>query len=418
MLDVERALLGLCVTDPRCIDDVSLKPVHFALPMSQRLWQSMQLCRESGRRVDEVTLMSDLEPADLEEFTRVVSSPGSREALPEYERRIRVEYQRRQLISLAERITRRAKADDPDGLLSEVERELASIEGEGEASGLSMRELIRERGEQLHRVLEARERGELAYAGIPTGVDVLDEVLGGLQPGLVTIVAGRPGMGKSAFARCATEYATGQGVGAHIFSLEDLRTAYVDRAVSSFSGIPAQDIRTPWKLTREQFARVKDAMRILTEERPWVVDDRTGIRADDIVRAVRRKRRDNGTRLVVVDYIQLLKPRAGIRDRQEAIADAMQTLAKAAREDDIAYVVLSQLNRNCEYRDDKRPMLADLRQAGELEEYSKCVLFLYRDAVYNPSAKQDEVEILIPKNSNGKTGSVVARWDGPTTRIN
>jgi replicative DNA helicase len=183
-------------------------------------------------------------------------------------------------------------------------------------------------------------------------------------------------------------------------------------------------------------------MRKLGQRNSWLFDDRSGITADEIVRSVRRRKKDNRTKVVIVDYIQLVRKPHPRMSSHEALGETITTLADAAKQDGIAYVVMSQLNRELEKRDDKRPLLADLRESGSLEERSKCVVALYRGCVYGepkrdidfdcecpqntkshyckpPSESEFEsrVELHILKNSNGRTGKVTAHWHGPTTRM-
>ena len=149
----------------------------------------------------------------------------------------------------------------------------------------------------------------------------------------------------------------------------------------------------------------------------WRVDSRSGLTAEEIVRSVRRHKRKNGTKLVIVDYIQLIAWPKYARTPHDALTQIITVLANAAKADGISYVVMSQLNRGVEQRDDKRPLLSDLRESGSLEERSKCVLALYRPNYYDPNADPTLAQILVLKNSNGQTGTVDATWDGPTMKL-
>jgi replicative DNA helicase len=305
------------------------------------------------------------------------------------------------------------RGDEGAELLSEILRRLAEITVEGPSETRSIRELLKERFAELGRIADAKARGETAATGIPTGLDALDALLGGLQTGIVTTAAGRPGMGKSSFALSCVRGASERGVGCHVFSLEDTRDAYCDRVISGESLVAAERLRQV-SITRTEMGAIHGALDKFPRDRRWLVDDRSGITAEEIVRSVRRSLAENKTKLVVVDYVQLIRGRG--TSREEIVSHAMNVLADAAKQDRVSYLVLSQLNRECEKRDDKRPMLADLKQAGTIEERSKCVLMLYRPSVYE-TAPDNVIEILVRKNNQGQIGGVSAKWDGATLRM-
>jgi replicative DNA helicase len=215
------------------------------------------------------------------------------------------------------------------------------------------------------------------------------------------------------------------------------------------SKVPSQQIRN-CALNRGEMGALQDAMRNLARRKGWLFDGRSGITAEEVVRSVRRRKKDNQTKVVIVDYIQLLKKPTFRMSTHEALGESITTLADAAKADGIAYVVMSQLNRDLEKREDRRPQLSDLRESGSLEERSKCVVGVYRGAAYKlppkrhvdfecnctdehlralakkgeqcshvPSddAFQAQVQLHVLKNSNGPTGCIDATWHGPTTRI-
>ena len=245
---------------------------------------------------------------------------------------------------------------------------------------------------------------------------MLDLRLAGLQPGVVTLVAGRPGMGKSALARRITDANSEAGIGVHVFSLEDTRAAYMDRVIGEHASIAADRLRSGQITRRDEMRSVRDAAGRLVKRTHWHVDDRSGIGAREIVRSVRRARRENDTQVVVVDYIQLLTKRPGMKTH-EAIGENMNLLADAAKQDGMAYVVVSQLNRECEKRDKKQPRLSDLKECGTLEERSKAVVAVYRPWAYDETQDRDLMQLIVLKNTNGGTGYCDVRWDGPLTRI-
>jgi replicative DNA helicase len=298
-------------------------------------------------------------------------------------------------------------------------------------------DLYKRRFAQLEQIAQDRRHGRTNMTGFPTGVAQLDEKLGGWQPGIVSLIAARPGAGKSSLGLATADACSAAGHGAHLFSLEDTEDAYADRSIARASSVAAEKLRNA-DLERDDLRAITHAHASI-KGRHWIIDGRSGITADEIVRSVRRHRKANNTRVALVDYVQLVKHplRKPRLSTHEALGEIITTLADAAKHDGIAYVVMSQLNRDIERRQDKRPQLADLRESGSLEERAKCVVGLYRGSMYGdpikgidwdpdwdghrykPSADEHaaQVQLCVLKNSNGRTGTVFAHWNGPTTTI-
>jgi len=234
-------------------------------------------------------------------------------------------------------------------------------------------------------------------------------VLGGYQRGIITLVAARPAVGKSLLAMISTRAAAEAGVGTAVFSLEDTEDAYADRLLSHAAKLPTDKIRG-CRFTRDEMHRLRDGAEKVAAGAQWIIDNRSGISAEEVVRCVRRDAADNNTGLVIVDYIQLIRSETGDREPRAVVSHAMEVFMDAAKRDNMAYLVLSQLNRGCEAREDKRPILSDLKESGSLEERSKAAVMLYRDSIYDTRAPMDEIELLVRKNSNGRTGVVKAGW--------
>lgn len=428
----ERALVGWAFiehsrgTDRRA-GDLDIEEDKFLDPRWRSAWATILRMEAAGERIDEITVADAAQrtsgfPVDLATLAQAGLEPSM---LPESHAAIvREAWVTRQVLSACSRVTAENEHDGLAGgeLLSFALRELAAVTTEQPEQAKTIGQMARERFVELGRLLEAKKRGESAVTGIPTGLPELDAIIGGWQRGIVTVVAARPGMGKSAFMQLAADHASSVGAGVHGFNMEDAESAYTDRAFSRLSGVPADAIRS-LDLRGGHLGPLGNAAQDLYDRRGWLMDNRGGITAEEVVRAVRRSLRTNKTQLAIVDYAQLLRgaPRT---DRTEAAAHAMDVLADAAKQDGIAYLVGAQLNRACEQREDKRPQLGDLKQSGALEERAKAVLCLYRPAYYherNPETGQlypeDRMEILIRKQNHGPVGRVLASWNGPTTRI-
>lgn len=425
----ESGLIGLALLRPAAVRDLDLEPRHFFDPRWERAWAVIRDLLAQGLPVDEVTVAQRMPQGDAMVVELTKCTLGTIPILPEEHAAIvRTAWVTRQVLLAFSACEAANKRDGVSGeeLLSMALERLASVNVEQPAAALSIGALARTRYLEVVANAEARLRGDTGASGLPTGVRELDELIGGLQPGICTTVAGRPAMGKSAFGMTVVDAVSRAGHGAHVFSLEDIRSAYADRSMSRGSGVPCELIRTG-ALDRRDLAGLLRAAQELHERRGWIVDDRAAITAEEIVRSVRRELKQNRTRLVVVDYVQLLKAPPGFReatDKTKVAEHAINVLADAAKQDDLAYLVLSQINRECEKRENKRPMLGDLKQSGAIEERSKCVLMLYRPAVYREVDPQTSkpypetvLEVLVRKHTQGRTGKVVAHWDGPTTSV-
>lgn len=350
----------------------------------------------------------------------------------EYANRVKDAALRRRIVeSLSEVLDAAKNGATGAELLSATLGACAQMDAEQPEQGSAIGEIVKRRLSQLDQIAQDRMAGRVTLTGYPTGVEKLDELLGGWQTGIVSIVAARPGMGKSSLGLATADAVSKAGFGVHLFSLEDTEAAYADRSISRTSQVPAEVLRNS-TLNRGQLEDVTAGVRKLRQRTRWLVDGRSGITADEIVRSVRRRRKENETKVVIVDYVQLVR-KPSRTSTHEALTEIVTALADAAKQDNIAYVVMSQLNRELEKRDDKRPTMSDLRESGSLEERAKCIVAVYRGSTYGKPKKgvdympdqkcpsDDEfertVQLLVLKNSNGRTGHIKATWDGPTTTI-
>lgn len=428
-IDAERHVVGICLAWPNLLAELEVDPEAFIDPRANIAMMAMRHLEQDKQPNGLLAIQHYLEARGRlihvgAYLTEAVGEVATGTNLAHYAGIVAIASLRRRIALLSSQALDAARRfDEPEEILGQLTRDVAALTvgGRGEQR---IRDLVRDRFRQLGELADAKAKGQVGVTGIPTGINGLDAILGGLQPGIPTVAAGRPGMGKSAFALGCVRNASRLGLGVHVFSLEDTREAYVDRVLAGESGVSAQRIRQV-ELNRGEMQSIADAEhRSFSKDPPWLVEDRAGITADELVRSVRRRLRDNGTRLVVVDYIQLLKPPRGIHVGEEAVTYAMNAIADAAKQDGIAYLVLAQLNRECERRDDKRPMLSDLKQSGAIEERAKCVLFLYRPFVYSEVDEfkhpypETRIELLVAKFNQGQsTARHIAHWDGPTMQI-
>lgn len=440
-VEAERALVGAALSDPASCDLVALHAGQFADPMCALAWGAIVELREERSAIDPVTVADALDErhhaakAEMPTFlTRCLFSCMTPSNAEYYAALVRKAHTTRvALVALSEVVQRgREGKIEGDEIITEGLAVLARIETEGGDGAMTIGEALAERFAELEEIARARAEGRVVLSGASTGVAKLDELLGGARYGLACIVAGRPGMGKSSLAMGIAFANSVKGGGVHEFSLEDVRATRVDRALARLSKVPSEAMQRS-QLNAGQMQEIRAAAADLRGRRGWLVDDRSGVSAEEVVRSVRRHLRANGTRVVIVDYVQLLKRPPHVKSTHEWHGHSMNVLADAAKADNIAYIVLSQLSRDVEKRPDKRPMMSDLRESGTLEERAKQIIALYRGSYYGAPVKgvdfeppyppptddefQSRVDLLVLKNQNGQTGRVRAHWDGPTTTI-
>ena len=257
-------------------------------------------------------------------------------------------------------------------------------------------------------------RGKKEQKAVRTGFSGLDRALGGLKPGTLTVVAARPGVGKSALViNVASNTSINYGTPVAFFSLEMSKREIGNRILSTKSDVSTDDLQNA-RITGEDFEKIGEAISILATA-PFYVDDRSGINTVEIMAKCRQLKNKNLLGLVIIDYLQLMSV-AGHRggtNRQQEISEISRSLKIMAKELDVPVIALSQLSRGAEYREDRRPILADLRDSGAIEQDADAVIFIYREKYYDTGLERQEiedVEIIIAKNRQGPTRTVPLKW--------
>ena len=294
--------------------------------------------------------------------------------------------------------------------------DIASKGGVVEDTFEDMNELLQKAVDRL----DVLTQSSSSITGLPTGFTDLDEMTAGLQPGDLIIVAGRPSMGKTAFSVNIAEHAAmKQGVPAAIFSMEMNGTQLVNRMLSSVGRIGQQKIRTG-KLDDTDWPRLTSAIGCMGEASIFI-DSSPALSPADIRARLRRllRRTDGKLGLVIVDYIQLMRPtQTSHSNRTSEITEISRSLKAIALEFDVPMIALSQLNRSLESRPNKRPVMSDLRESGSIEQDADVIMFIYRDEVYNEdSTDRGLAEINISKQRNGPTGMKKLTFIGEHTRF-
>ncbi len=304
--------------------------------------------------------------------------------------------------------------DMVSGLLDDAEHSIFQI-AESSASTNDLQRLLDMR-DAFFSKLETLAKNNNALTGVTTGFADLDRQTGGLQASDLIIVAARPSMGKTAFSLNLALNAARAGHKVAFFSLEMSSEQLLGRLISMCAKVPLHKIRQPRYLTDEEWRNVYCGADLLDCD--LYVDDTPALKTMDLRAKARRLKARSGLDLIVVDYLQLMRPSRPLNSRELEISEISRTLKSLAKELDIPVIALSQLNRKLEERTDKRPMLSDLRESGAIEQDADVIMFLYRDDVYSHKKKTDELgapqqralnsptEVIIGKQRNGPVGTV------------
>jgi replicative DNA helicase len=446
--ECEAAVIGGVFMRRECFDLVDLVDEDFYDPRHRLVWAAITQLAAESKPIDELTVEATLAdwgkseavgglafianfalrvptPENVAAYAAVVRDTRiSRDVMTlcaeataaMYDRQLNGNEAMSQLLSEFGRLDRRGRADDAQPIGVILKQRLKELEdsGTGGMVGIptGLAKLDRP-AEPVHAPACGSWRGQRHDCEMVPG----PSTLGGLQIGAINMLLGRPAMGKSALARSIVNACTTAGEGAHVFSMEDGRRATADNAMALASGVAAHRIRT-CEMNRGEITKMNDAITSLGKRRNWIVDHRRGLTPAEIVRAVRRHRKENGTRLVVVDYLNLVRfPSRKGGSRADEMREGLEEFAVAAGNDDIAWLVLAQLNRDLEKRDDKRPTMADAKDCGAVEEMCKVMMAVYREHVYKPDHDASDMEVLLLKHSNGAPYTARVHWDGPTMTV-
>jgi replicative DNA helicase len=293
----------------------------------------------------------------------------------------------------------------PRELVEQAERAILDVAHDGRRQEFKVvGEVLDVELDKLHRL----SKEGTALTGTPSGFKDLDELTGGFQPGNLIVIAARPGMGKSALATNIAENASiGHKRAVALFSLEMSETELAQRFIASQARIKGDELRKG-RVSEGRWPKILEASQRLSQARLFV-DDTSDLGILEIRAKARRlhAREPDGLGLVIVDYLQLMRPDGRTDNRVEQVGQMSRGLKILAKELNVPVIALAQLNRNVEYRTDKRPLLADLRESGQIEADSDLVAFIYRDEKYNEDSEHEgEAELIVAKHRNGPLGKV------------
>jgi replicative DNA helicase len=451
--DAEQALLGAFLCDNRQLEVVAdfLKAEHFANGFHARIFEETQKLFDRGQITNPVTLKAifDQDPAlascgGARYLGQLVSAGAMLLHIEDYAHVIYDLWQRRQLIDHAQDVLRAAyNADSSDPASAQIERAEAQLYrlAESGGAGCGFRSLTDATGRALEIAEAAHKRGT-RIVGVTTGFLDLDKLLGGLHRSDLVILAGRPAMSKTAFATNVAVNLARNGDTVAFFSLEMADEQLGSRVLGTESGIRSDWVRRG-DLNQQHFDRLVEARRQLAEL-PLFIDGTSALTVPGLRARARRLKRRHSLALIVIDYLQLLLPSRSDgtqgnrreQNRAQEVAEITRGLKSLAKELDVPVVALSQLNRDVEARDNKRPLLSDLRESGSIEQDADVVIFIFREEYYlkpaEPSvgdtrkhtewndkmtAARNKAELIVAKHRHGQTGTVRLHFDDTTTRF-
>ncbi len=414
-LEAEESLLGAMLLSRDAIAEaVEVVAVEqFYRPAHAHVYDAISTLYAAGDPVDPVTVGEELDRAGVLEtiggldglISLQLNTPATSNAA-KYARIIQERHTLRRLIETAGEIAELgySRPDDVTKTVDLAENMMFQVaQGRVADTMGEIRELL---DLTLDRLEHLYEQGQ-GITGTPTGFIDLDELLSGLQPNSLTIVGARPAMGKTSFAlNIAAHAAVRENRPVLVFSLEMGHLELSQRLLCAEANVDAKNMRDG-SLREEDWTRISNGIGRLAESPMWI-DDNPNLTIMEIrAKARRLKSRVGDLGMIVVDYLQLMTGRSNAESRQVEVAEISRGLKILARELQCPVVGLSQLSRNLEARQDKRPMLSDLRESGSIEQDADVVLFLYRDEVYNPGTDSEGLaEVIVAKHRNGPTGTV------------
>lgn len=427
-IEAERSVLGAILLDPAAWDKIVgiVFANDFYADSHQKIFDAINRLASKNQPFDALTLSESLKQlGNLEDiggeavvFELANSTPSAANVVT-YAEIVRDKSLLRQLMSAGQDITELAfQPNDQEvrSLLDIAESKIFKIaeDRQSDSGPIEIKNIMASATEKLDKL--SKSKG--GVTGLPTGFKDLDQMTAGLQPGDLVVIAGRPSMGKTAFSMNIAEHAAiTSNKPVLIFSLEMPSDALALRMLSSLGRVNQQRMRTG-QLVDEDWPRLTSAVSVMSDAKMFI-DDTPGITPTEMRAKARRIARQHGEiGLIVVDYLQLMRMGGKIESRTLEISEISRLLKGIAKELKVPLIAISQLNRSLEQRQDKRPIMSDLRESGAIEQDADVIGFVYRDEVYNENSEaKGQAEIIIGKQRNGPIGKVRLTFLGEYTRF-
>lgn len=427
-VEAEQAVIGGLLLDNRAWEDIGdrVSESDFYRGDHRLIFNAIRSLEEKSQPFDAVTLSEWLEKnSQLEDvggmayIGRLAKETPTAANIVAYADIVRERSVLRQLIAVGTDIAGSGFNTEGRGSRELVEMaekriyEIAEEDMRGRGGFRDIKELLTKTVEEIDYLFQA----EGNITGVPTGFDKFDDSTTGLHAGELIIIAGRPSMGKTTFAmNIAENAAIGHKTPVAVFSMEMPGEQLAMRMISSLGRIDQHHVRTG-QLTDEDWPRITSAVHMLSEAKLFI-DDTPALSPGEVRARARRIKRKHGLGLVVLDYLQLMQVPGGGENRATEISEISRGLKAMAKELNVPVIALSQLNRSLEQRNDKRPIMSDLRESGAIEQDADLIVFIYRDEVYNEdSPDKGMAEIIIAKQRNGPIGKSVLTFLGKYTKF-
>lgn len=433
-VDLEEVTLGAMLIDKKGVDEAVdiLKPEAFYKEAHGYIFEAIYFLFESGEPIDLLTVSSQLKKEKkletiggdyyLVQLTQKVSSSAHIEF---HARIILQKFIQRSLIKISNEIIKESydQSTDVFDLLDMAESKLYDVaQGNIKTSTQTAQSLVVQAKQRIEEISNKE-----GLSGIPSGFDELDKMTSGWQPSDLVIVAGRPGMGKTALTlSMARNIAVGQNLPVALFSLEMSSVQLITRLISSETGLSSEKLRTG-NLETHEWEQLNVKVKSL-EKAPLYIDDTPSLSIFDLRAKARRLASKYGIQLIIIDYLQLMNAAVNTKNgnREQEISTISRNLKALAKELDLPVIALSQLSRAVETRGgSKRPLLSDLRESGAIEQDADIVSFIYRPEYYDIEEWDDEertptegqAEFIVAKHRNGAAGSVRLKFIGELGRF-
>jgi replicative DNA helicase len=423
-LQAEEALLGSVLINPDALYDVmtAVRPEDFYIVRHAWIYETFLALHDRREAIDYVTVVEELErqgrlaeaggPAYISHLINVVPTAINAEAYAHIIEEMSV---RRRLIGAASQVAQLAYEETRDvaEVIDRAEQSIFAVSERRLAHDLRpIKLVIHDYYDRLEYLRE--HQGELV--GVPTGFIDVDKLLGGLQKSDVIIVAARPGMGKTSFVLSLALNAARKHQRVAIFSLEMAAEQIVGRMLSAETRLDSQRLRAG-NLDEDEWALFTQAVARLADLHVFI-DDTPSITPLQLRTKCRRLYAEYGLDLVIVDYVQLMIGDGRSENRVQEVSGISRSVKALARELNVPVIAVAQLSRSVEQRQDKRPMLSDLRESGSLEQDADVVMFIHREEMYDPETERKNMaDIIISKHRNGPTGDVELFFDGAHTQF-
>lgn len=412
-VEAEQTVLGSLLLDGELIKECRLTEQHFSTAMHQAIFKLIRKIEEEGQPLDLVALVSKMEPGFLEQiggmeyFVNIIEGVPTTANFSYYEGLVWSAWKMNRAGSAAHSMCERLLAEKDEKIIGETITTLCELEEVDRTLDFDLKDTLVGLYEELHQDTEE-------LTGIETGFSALNKMTCGLQEGDFIVIGARPSMGKTAFALNIALHAAKSDAAVGLFSLEMSNKQLLKRMVSCLGEVSGRRLKNPkrrfviedWEKTSRAFAEIGDL--------PLEIYDKAGITIQDIWMQVRKLKRKHADKklLVVIDYLQLITGDSSYKgNRFQEMSEISRKLKLMARDLNVCVVALSQLSRAVEARHDKRPLLSDLRETGQIEQDADVIMLMYREDYYDKETENKDVtEIHVAKHRNGPVGMLKLRF--------